>query len=432
MIEINCPHCGFALSIKPKYAGREGKCAQCNGRLRVPELAPQEPPLQRELPTPSPRRQVVPIESTALADLDEKTSRIVANSAPPPVSTALDELHRVDEEWQDPAEIKRLLEDAPPRAKGRFLKTAAAVVVGVPFLAFTLFAIVTAMNRDRVPPIESESSDSPAVSETAAAETPAPSTALRPPRPLGPAPTRGTQSNSAYAATGLPTYPGLQFSAAPNQENPLFSTLTGVDPAAARTFRAVTSEGYEEVSTAFYQQFEAQRWSISNSGYGNQANKEVFIVAQKGPQTLAYCTVARGEFAAVYITIVGSPGTAASASSPSDGPMVAIPLSEFPHCPGLEMAGTSTVPAYTMATGSKPNYQAVFEGVVASTYADVAAFYKDALEGEDRWASTSFSETDQAFMAKGGRGDFRYVLEGKPVTRGTHVVLGFVQPGTPF
>ncbi len=427
MIEINCPHCGFTLRIKPKYAGREGKCAKCNGRLTVPALTPAEPPLQRELPTPKPRHRAEPVESTALADLDDAPPPKPARPAPAPVSTSLDDLDREESDWQDPAEIENLLQEPPAKKRRPVIGILVAVVLGIPFLVFTLYAMVNAIGGGG-----GSTTVEPASAGTVAAQdAPAPQVALRPPQPLGPAPSRGTQSNTGYAATGLPTYPGLQFAPAQNQQNPMFSTLTGIDPASARTFRAVTPEGYEAVSTAFYQQFEAQGWTITSSGYGNQANKEVFIVAQKQNQTLAYCTVAHTGGTAVFITIAGTPASFAS-SAPSDAPMVAIPLHEFPHFPGLEFAGTSTLPEYTMPTGGKPNYQAAYEGVVTATFADVSAFYKDALETEGRWASTSFTESDGKFTAKGGRGDFRYVLEGKPVTRGTHLVLAFVQPGTPF
>lgn len=431
MIEINCPHCGFALRIKSKYAGREGKCAKCNGRLRVPELASVEPPLQRELPTPKPRHQAVPAESTALADLQDAPPPKPARPAPAPVSTSLDELHRADDDWQDPAEVENLLREPPPRSKGRFVGIALVTAIGVVFLAFTLFALVNALGGGEASTASVESADS-AATDAAAQQVPAQLTALRPPRPLGPPPTGGNLAGTSYAATGLPTYPGLQFASASNQENPMFSTLTGIDPASCRTFRAVTTDGFEEVSTAFYQQFEAQGWTIANSGYGNQANNEVFILAQKGNQSLAYCTMAHSSGTAVFITLAGAPGVPATAGPSAETPMVAIPINEFPHYPGLEFAGTSALPAYTMPTGNKPNYQAAFEGVVMATYADVSVFYKDALESEGRWASTSFTDSDEGFMAKGGRGDFRYVLEGKPVTRGTHLVLAFVQPGTPF
>jgi hypothetical protein len=453
MIEVNCPHCGFMLRIKPKYAGLKGKCIQCKGRLQVPgpgepqvatalpkrakDIAAEElpagepsapPPMQRELPTASKTpKPVPPVESTALADLKEPSGpKAPAKPAPLPVSTSLDDLHKADD--------AELLEDgagdvplpARPRSGGQLWVLVAGLVVGVPFVLLTIFVVGNSVFPSGSTPVTHDGvADAPRVPE-------APASPLMGVRPAA-GNTSGPRSRQtpAYAATGLPTYPGLVFTAAPNSDNPLFATMNAAGPPVAQTFQAFTTEDSEEISKTFYLQLEAQNWTITNSGMGEQANKEVFIYASKGGQNLAYYTVVRGQGAAVYVTLAGAQ-TASGTESAAE--MVAIPLHEFPHYPGLTLAPGSALPSYTSPTGETPEYQAAFEGTVAATVAGVSEFYKDALDG-DRWGWTNFSHAegpDQPFVAKGGRGNLRYVLEGKSVARGTHVVLAFVQPGTPF
>ena len=39
MISLECPHCGHQMNIDDKYAGQEGKCANCKGDIIVPVQA---------------------------------------------------------------------------------------------------------------------------------------------------------------------------------------------------------------------------------------------------------------------------------------------------------------------------------------------------------------------------------------------------------
>ena len=452
MIEVSCPHCGFELRIKPKYAGQEGKCVQCNGRLRVPKAGeaqiavpvskaakasessktpaagPPPPPMNRELRTAAGApKSGPPVESTALADLrDSSQGRAPAKKAPPPVSTALSDLHEAND--AEPAEefADRMYGPARPRSGGQLWILIVGLAVGLPFVLFTIFAVGVAVFRGSSMQITQDGAAARPAGSIPAAAVPRP--------PVGPAPSPRGQQIPAYAATGLPTYPGVVFTAAPHDENPMYAKMSAIDPSTMQTFRAVTSEDNEEISKSFYLQLEAQNWTISESGMGNQANREIYIVASKGGQTLAYYTVAAGEGAAVYITLAGAAAGNGSETAESGERMDAIPIHEFPHFPGLELAPGTTLPAYTGPGGQAPDYQAAYEGTVAATVTNVSEFYKDALDG-DRWGWTEFTQADepnQPFFVKGGHGDFRYVLEGKPVARGTQVVLAFVQPGTPF
>lgn len=451
MIEVSCPHCGFELRIKPKYAGLEGKCMECKGRLRVPradepqvaiavakkakDLKPSEvpaavppPPMNRELRTESSApKSAPPIDSTTLADLGAPAAPHAPAKPPaPPASTSLDDLQKVDDAELLHEGAVDLSSAERPRSGGQLWILIAALVIGVPFVLFTIFAVGTAVFRDSSPQVVQDGVVTPPTESSPAAVGPRP--------PIGPAPGPRSRQTPAYAATGLPTYPGLVFSTAPHTENPLYAKLNAIDPSTMQTFRAVTAEDNEEVSKSFYLQLEAQNWSIADSGMGDQANKEIYIIGSKNGQTLAYYTVAVGEGAAVYVTLAGAaPGDGPEVSEPSEQ-MVAIPLDQFPHYPGLELAPGSALPSYVTPMGDPPNYQAAFEGTVAATFPNVMEFYRDALEG-GRWDRTSFTEADepeQRFLVKGGHGDFRYVMEGKPTTRGTHVVLAFVQPGTPW
>ena len=38
MIEMDCPHCNHPLRIGDQYAGQNGKCKHCNGKIAVPTL----------------------------------------------------------------------------------------------------------------------------------------------------------------------------------------------------------------------------------------------------------------------------------------------------------------------------------------------------------------------------------------------------------
>lgn len=84
MIEMPCPHCGYHLRIKEKYAGREGRCEKCNGPIRVPEAGgsshPSEPRLGMKAPPPPPGGG-----STALENL-----QVNDNWEPPPAVAGVD------------------------------------------------------------------------------------------------------------------------------------------------------------------------------------------------------------------------------------------------------------------------------------------------------------------------------------------------------
>ncbi len=468
MIEINCPHCGFALRIKPKYAGREGKCAKCNGRLRVPDLEPAVETTPREISvTPTPPG-LAPV-STSLEDLQEDNLPPVVDRAPAATvagipkrdddgprpefeSTALDDLDKV-ENWQDEWEGAESREPRPagarltvwywvlavvaapvalvwglvlPRKHPKKMTAILApivILVAGGFLAFTVFAVVgTAFHDD-----DSASAAASAVTPQVASSGAVPA-ASEPGRPHQGAP--AVQRVSVYEATGLPTYPGLTFRPVSPSENPAYVSLGVADPSTTQTFCAMTNVNNDEICKSFFQQFEAQNWTITDSGYREEAHATVFILGEKNGEKLAYCTAVTREGLAVYITLARGEQSAAT----TEGATATAPIDEFPHYPGLTLTATSSVPDYVGPTGRKPYYQSAFDGTVMATLTDVAEFYKDALDG-GRWSWNDFSQPDEPnphFLAKGGRGDFRYVLQGKPVARGTHVVLGFVQPGTPF
>lgn len=43
VIELQCPHCGHQLRIKPQFAGKRGRCKRCRGHIFVPSDAPAQP-----------------------------------------------------------------------------------------------------------------------------------------------------------------------------------------------------------------------------------------------------------------------------------------------------------------------------------------------------------------------------------------------------
>lgn len=448
MIEMPCPHCGHHLRIKEKYAGREGRCEKCNGPIRVPEAGasshPSEPRLGMKAPPPPGGG------STALENL-----QVNDNWEPPPavagVETAASHQHsRVGclywllVVFFTPGALIWgivLPKDHPQKAAAIIIPI--FIMVLVPVIALLIVGAGYFATKQLA--VESESGYA---SESGEQATPTATIAdvtaeeLTPTTPLPDAQEASGAASADYAATGLPPYPGMEFTTAPHAENAMYPSLGVTDASVVSTFKGLTDGDYEAISTHFYEHLTANGWTIMNTGYGNPDNEEFFMYAQRGGERVGYATKAENGRVAVYWSLTdtsedtpaSTPSSAVASAVHPSAPAVPsgtsnVPLAAFPRYGNVQFSPNTTPPAFTGFGGEKPDYLATYEGTVAANYKEVSEFYKEQLrQGQWHWISFGHMDApDQHFSSSGDAGnDLQFVLEGKPTgDGGTRLRLGF-------
>ncbi len=249
----------------------------------------------------------------------------------------------------------------------------------------------------------------------------------------------GVTTTVEFVSTGLPSYPGMEFETAPHADNAMYPSLGVSDPSALKTFKGLTSDDYETVSTHFYEHLKVQGWAILNSGYGDPNKQEFYMFAQRGNERLGYATGAENGRVAVYMTLAQTPSAAAEQSTPDATAVTparpaagqnteAVPIDRFPLYAGLQFTPTDTPPNFNDVHGAPPDYVALYQGTVAADYREVSAFYKKRLD-ETPWDRTVFTKMDgpDHFFIVSGKGDgARFAIEGTPTANGgTLLRLGF-------
>ncbi len=308
MIEMNCPHCGHHLRVRSKYAGKQGQCKHCEGIVDVPNTYIEE---AREV-GPEPVGDISTLSGeapagTALADL-------LADNVPEPVAPTVP----MPPDAMDAPEIPRL-ESAPKPLGLRYWATAilvppVALVMGLlmpakhrqkklavrfPVLYMLVIAAAAYVVVNGVPELPSQNRV-----ETAESETPGEPIAVSDRPSAVPAASLG----NAYEDTGLPAYPGMTFKLGDLSENELAGLIEGTDSASLNTYVGNTVDEYQAVTAFFFEQLQADRWAVSDYGYGDAADGETYIIGTKGGHGIVFRAHSDASGTRVVITHGPIPG----------------------------------------------------------------------------------------------------------------------------